>query len=273
MIVAAIGAEDSLGGAGSLRDGARCERTGPGSTGSSSRASARGDRCVAAERATWDRRLGSARRAADPSTTEKRREAFERLITAAAAGDGTVAATSCPYPLHELLTYLVVERGLLLHGSNTTDIEQLEPQPARDFETELRRSSPATTASGRSSSPRSRGRTWTGVFNACLHIGRGRRLRRFYLFVITADPAAATTWTDGAVYAMRARRVPARVGKRVGEPGPVRPVLRVLVRPEDFPLRHVVVGVSSAGRASSFRPTPAGGKTRAPPAVALSSAA
>ena len=176
---------------------------------------------------------------------EKRAEAFERLITAAAAGDRTVAATSCPHPVHELLTYLVVEHGLLLHGSNTTDIEQLEPQPAHDFQTELQ----AVVACDDGIWPlffaTVARQNVNGLFNACLHVGRGRRLRRLYVFVITADPAAAATWTDGAVYAMRRPGFRHEWGNEWVNPGPVRPVLRVLVRPEDFPLRNVVVGVSS----------------------------
>ena len=61
-----------------------------------------------------------------------RTETFERLIATARAGDGTVDATGCPYPLHELLTYVVDRHGLLLHGSNHTALEALEPQPARE---------------------------------------------------------------------------------------------------------------------------------------------
>ena len=44
---------------------------------------------------------------------------------------------TCPYPLHELLTHLVLEHGLLLHGSNDSTLGVLEPRPARDWDTEL----------------------------------------------------------------------------------------------------------------------------------------
>jgi hypothetical protein len=59
------------------------------------------------------------------------------LFATARAGDGTIDAAACPYPLHELLTYLVVEHDLLLHGSNDVTLEVLEPRPAQDWDTEL----------------------------------------------------------------------------------------------------------------------------------------
>jgi hypothetical protein len=172
----------------------------------------------------------------------ERRETYERLI---AAADGTIDAADCPYPAHELLTYLVAERGLLLHGSNNAEIETLEPQVARDFGTELR--AVVTCDDGiwplffatiaRQSVP--------GLFNACLHVGRGGRLRRYYVFAIAGDPAAEGTWTNGAVYAVPRAGFRHEWGNEWVSPNPVRPVLRVLVRPEDFPLRDVVAGVSS----------------------------
>src|SRR2546423_7325202 len=67
------------------------------------------------------------------ATTDRARdETLERLIAAARAGNGTVDAAACPYPVHELLTHLVVEHDLLLHGSNDPGLEVLEPRPARD---------------------------------------------------------------------------------------------------------------------------------------------
>src|SRR5207245_8370937 len=52
----------------------------------------------------------------------ERNRVLTQLTEAAQAGDGTIDPSSCPYPVHELLTYLVVERGLLLHGSNDVDL-------------------------------------------------------------------------------------------------------------------------------------------------------
>src|SRR5438876_1120522 len=152
------------------------------------------------------RRLGvdlvGATEAPRVTTDGARRNAFEQLIAAARAGDGTVDAGACPYPLHELLTYLVVEHGLLLHGSNHASLEVLEPRPARDFATELM----AVVACDDGIWPIfyavvARERV-DSVFTACMHLGRPPRLRRFYLFAVGADPASSAAWTRGAVYAL-----------------------------------------------------------------------
>lgn len=112
-------------------------------------------------------------------TDAARRRAFDDLIAAARAGNGTLDAAACPYPLHELLTHLVVEHGLLLHGSNDVTLDLLEPRPAHDFGTELQ----AVVACDDGIWPifyaviaRERSR---GVFTACLHVGPRRRLYAF----------------------------------------------------------------------------------------------
>lgn len=146
--------------------------------------------------------------------------------------------------MHELLTHLVVEHGLLLHGSNDDSLELLEPRPARDWETELL----AVVACDDGIWPIfyavvARPRI-AEVFTACLHLGRPPRLRRFYMFAIGGDPGAPESWTDGVVYALPRTGFRREWGREWVSPAPVRPVLRVPVRPEDFPLRDAVVGLS-----------------------------
>jgi hypothetical protein len=163
-----------------------------------------------------------------------RREALERLL---ATADGTIAAADCPYPLHELLTHLVAERGLLLHGSNRSELDVLEPRRARDWTTELE----AVVASDDAIWPIfyavvDRERV-DGVFSACTHIGR----RRFYMFAVHG----ATAWTDGAVYALRRDGFRREWGNEWVSGEPVRPTLRVLVGPADFPLRDATIGVAA----------------------------
>jgi hypothetical protein len=174
------------------------------------------------------------------ATDETRRRIFDDLITAARAGNGTVDAAACPYPLHELLTHLVAEHGLLLHGSNDTTLELLEPRPARDFDTELQ----AVVACDDGIWPIfyavvARDRS-EGVFTACLHVGR----RRLYTFATGSDPADPASWTRGAVYALPRAGFRREWGREWVSAQPVRPSLRVLVGPEDFPLRDTVVGAS-----------------------------
>ena len=182
-----------------------------------------------------------------PYTTDRaRREVFEALISAARAGNGLLDAAACPYPLHELLTHLAVEHELLLHGSNDPGLEVLEPQPARDYETELF----AVVASDDGIWPIfyavvARRDRIENVFTACMHLGRPPRLRRFYMFAIGGDPAAPDTWTQGAVYALPRAGFRREWGHEWVNPEPVRPVLRVPVGPEDFPLRDAVIGLST----------------------------
>lgn len=174
-----------------------------------------------------------------------RRDTFDALIAAARAEDRTLDATACPYPLHELLTHLVVEHDLLLHGSNDAELEVLELRRARDYDTELF----AVVACDDG--------IWPifyavvardcikAVFTACTHLGRPPRLRRFYMFAIGGDPASPSSWTRGAVYVLPRAGFRREWGHEWVTARPVRPLLRVLVGPEDFPLRDTVVGLST----------------------------
>ena len=126
-----------------------------------------------------------------------RREAFEELIQVAKSQEGSLTSASCPHPIHELLTYLVVEHGLLLHGSNDADLATLDPQPASDYGTELL----AVVACDDGIWPifyavldrqqnevdhevRADGNE-VNVFTACTHLGRTPRMRRFYMFAVS----------------------------------------------------------------------------------------
>ena len=157
---------------------------------------------------------------------------------------GRVDAADCPYPLHELLTHLVVHRGLLLHGSNDATLDVLEPRPAHDYDTELQ----AVVACDDGIWPifyaviaRERSE---GVFTACLHVGRPPRLRRLYVFATSSDPADPASWTRGTVYVLPRQGFRREWGNEWVSGQSVRPLLRILVGPEDFPLRHAVVAAT-----------------------------
>jgi hypothetical protein len=83
------------------------------------------------------------------------------------------------------------------------------------------------------------------VFTACTHLGRPPRLRRFYMFAIGGDPASPASWTRGAVYALPRAGFRREWGHEWVAARPVRHLLRVLVGPEDFPLRDTVIGLST----------------------------
>jgi hypothetical protein len=151
----------------------------------------------------------------------------------------------CPYPVHELLTHLV-ERGLLLHGSNHRALEILNPHPARDFDTQLN----AVVACDDGIWPlfyalvdRDRAE---GVASGCTHLGRPPRQRRFYFFALHGDPDREETWTDGAIYVLPRNGFRREWGNEWVNPRPVTPLFRVPVEPRDFPLRHIVVGLAGA---------------------------
>jgi hypothetical protein len=193
-----------------------------------------------------------------------RRETFERLIASARTGDGTVDTAACPYPVHELLTYLVDRHGLLLHGSNRTTLEVLEPQPARDLDTALL----AVVACDDGIWPLfyavvARDRV-DGVITACTHVGRGPRRRRFYVFAIRGDVSLPSSFTNGAVYALARDGFRREWGNEWVSPEPVRPVLRIPVRPADFPLLDTVTVLSApTGVRSAIRALRAAKRARA----------
>lgn len=174
---------------------------------------------------------------------EAQREAMDELVIQARADGGLIDASSIAYPAHELLTHLVLHHGLLLHGTNNTDLEVIEPRPARDFGTHVE----AVAAADDGIWPIfyavvARNRV-DGVFTACLHLGSPLRQRRFYMFrVFGADPHDETTWTHGAVYAVSRDGFRREWGNEWLAGNEVAPVLRVLVQPSDFPLRNATTG-------------------------------
>jgi hypothetical protein len=174
------------------------------------------------------------------SLTSDRRIELDAHIAAAVAGDGVIDAAVWPHPAHELLTHLVLEHGLLLHGSNDSHLDVLEPRPAVDFGTELA----AVVACDDGIWPIfyavvARERV-AELFTACVHLGS----RRSYVFAVGADPSAADSWTRGAVYALPRDGFRREWEREWVSEAPVRPLLRVLVGPEDFPLRDVVVAAA-----------------------------
>ena len=207
--------------------------------------------------------LIGANEAPPTAADDTRTETFERLIAVARAGDGTVDLDGCPFPAHELLTYVVDRHGLLLHGSNHTGLEVLEPQPARDLDTTLH----AVVACDDGIWPMfyavvARDQV-DGVVTACTHLGRGSRRRRFYVFGLFGDPAAPATWTRGAVYALPRDGFRREWGNEWVNAAPVRAHLRIPVEPADFPLLDTVVGLSvPAGVRSVIRALRSGKQAR-----------
>lgn len=179
--------------------------------------------------------------------TDAQREAMDALVARARAEGGVIDASSTGFPAHELLTHLVVQHGLLLHGTNNSELEVLEPRPARDFGTQVEVVAAADDGIWPLFYAVVARQRVDGVFTACMHLRRVPRLRRFYMFrVFGADPREETTWTHGAVYAVQSAGFWREWGNEWLSGTDVTPVLRVLVRPSDFPLRHVVASSRAA---------------------------
>jgi hypothetical protein len=129
---------------------------------------------------------------------------MDALVVRARAEGGVIDASSTGFPAHELLTHLVVQHGLLLHGTNDTELDVLLPRPAHDFGTHVEVVAAADDGIWPLFYAVVARRRVEGVFTACMHLGRLPQLRRFYVFrVFGADPHEETTWTHGAVYAVQ----------------------------------------------------------------------
>ena len=61
--------------------------------------------------------------------TDAQREAMDALVVRARAEGGVIDASSTGFPAHELLTHLVMQHGLLLHGTNNTELDVLLTPP------------------------------------------------------------------------------------------------------------------------------------------------
>jgi hypothetical protein len=69
--------------------------------------------------------------------TDAQLEAMDALVARARTAGGVIDPSSIDCPAHELLTHLVVQHGLLLHGTNRTELAVLEPRPAYDYGTHV----------------------------------------------------------------------------------------------------------------------------------------
>jgi hypothetical protein len=182
---------------------------------------------------------------------ESQVQAFEQAFQpAAGAGAGALLDYSCDYPKADFLRYLVSHKDLLLHGSNSADIDMLLPRKQTDFNG---RPMKAVFASGDGVWPmffaildheRFRGSMRNGCFVTA--DGKGPD-RRFYFFSINQEMLQQRPWTDGVVYVLprasfkQTSRGAVRFDEWASEE-PVQPLARVPVSPADFPFLPNVAG-------------------------------
>ena len=145
-------------------------------------------------------------------------------------------------PKYEFLSYLVHARGYLLHGTTSSDLEQIEPRRATDYNARVVDAVFATSDGIWPLFFAALDRSRAGsLWNGCYHVRRGRVIRRYYFFFIEADPQNEGVWRNGTIYV-----VPSNGFARTWIPNewvcrqPVAAIAKLAVTPADFPFRQRV---------------------------------
>ncbi len=170
--------------------------------------------------------------------------AFEQAFRSAVRiGGGGVIDYNCDYPKADFLRYLVSHKGVLLHGSNSLDIDTLLPRKQLDFNG---RPMIAVFASGDGVWPiffaiLDHGRYRGSMRNGCFVTGDGKGPdRRFYFFSVNREMLQQHPWTDGMIYVLprtpfcQTSRGAVRFDEWASEE-PVQALARLPVSPADFP--------------------------------------
>ncbi|MBA3366200.1 MAG: hypothetical protein H0U03_10530 [Actinobacteria bacterium] len=167
-------------------------------------------------------------------------------------GPATELGYDLPYPKHEFLRYLCDEHGLLLHGSEKTDLEVLKPLRSSTD------SSPHGNVSGVYGEPDpirpiyfavvDKKRSF-GLINTCFALdeagGEDTRLEqpdliRYYRLSVGVLATGDDFWREGTVYALP--RESFTFWEEWTSRAPVRPVLKLSVARDDLPLKDHVWG-------------------------------
>lgn len=168
------------------------------------------------------------------------RTEFDELLKDGQGGD---IECRIDRPKHEFLSYLVHARGHLLHGTGPSQLEEIRPTRATDYDA---RSVDAVFATSDGIWPlffATLDRQRAGsLWNGCLHVRRGGMLRRYYFFFTEADPQDELIWRDGAIYVVpRAPFVRTWIPNEWACSQPVLPLAKLAVSPADFPFRSHVL--------------------------------
>jgi hypothetical protein len=180
--------------------------------------------------------------------TNAKRRAFEALL--ASARPLQLLEYRCAYRKYEFLSYLVAERGYLLHGSREPDIELFEPRPASDLYAFSAQRAVYAASDGiwpMVFAIRDRRPGQGTFFNGCSRLVRadGTWSEPYYHFALAADGLRERPWTHGTIYVLpRERFVPHPLVHEHGltctleewaSPEASVPLLKIEVWPDDFP--------------------------------------
>ena len=176
--------------------------------------------------------------------------AFDRLLDAALAqGPNSLIDYRLPYPKVDFLNYACDWRGCVAHGTPLPDLAVLEP---------VRLSHDSSEFGNRKQifcSPDGAWAMWFAILdksqirvtrNGCVRLGKGPGRIKFYHFELPAANRDAPPFIDGMMYLARAEDFPdhhpipilerfCAEFEEWGSAGPVTPLARLPVTPQDFP--------------------------------------
>lgn len=181
---------------------------------------------------------------------EVRRHAFDDLFDSALASHSlNPMVYELPYPKADFLNYLCDWRGLVAHGSPLQDLEILEP---------LRTTHDTSEFGNRRQifcSPDANWAMWFAILdkskfastrNGSVRVGQGYRRIKYYHFELPVSVGNDPPFTNGMIYMANAADFPdhrpypllnwfnAEV-EEWGSVGPVMPLAKLRVSPQDFP--------------------------------------
>jgi hypothetical protein len=164
---------------------------------------------------------------------------FDRLLAEAGGGEIDYRLDE---PKHEFLSYLVHSRGYLLHGTSSAELDEIRPMRATDYDARVLEAVFATSDGIWPIFFATLDRARAGsLWNGCYHIRRGTVVHRYYFFFTEADPRDDAVWRGGAIYVLPRERFRATwIPNEWVSRGSVRALARLVVSPNDFPLRHRV---------------------------------
>jgi hypothetical protein len=182
-------------------------------------------------------------------------QAFDDLVKAALINGGRGQIDyQLPYPKSDFLNYLCDWKGYVAHGSPLMNLERLEP---------VRLGTDTNEFGNRRQvfgSPDAMWAMWFAILdkskvnktdNGCVRVGQGARRVKYYHFELPRESRSAQPFVEGMIYLARSEDFPdhrshghlrwfdAEV-EEWGSVEPVTSVLRIVVKPQEFPYLHLV---------------------------------
>lgn len=186
----------------------------------------------------------------------KKRAGFDLLLDT--TPPGSVIDYQLAYPKWQFLSYLCNSRDLILHGSQSTEINVVEPRRAVDVKAFSKQDAVYATTDGiwaiYFAIVNRRGFQPLTLFNSCLNIriSPEQILGPLYFFSITGSALIQNPWCDGMVYILPRtsfkQEPPQQMfGTEIIFPHwaslkPAKPVAKLSVQPKDFPFLSNIHG-------------------------------